>query len=188
MNRTEIINAFIKKYNYNSYLEIGIRNVKQNFERIKCANRVGVDPVISINSYTYPDIGYQITSDIYFENLSQDKKFDIIFIDGDHNETQVDKDIFNSLKHLKEEGTIIMHDCNPPDEDHEKQKCLTVWRSFYKARKKYQDIESYVIDTDYGCGVLRKGEKQVLIKLDDTILNYSFLEKNRKDALNLISL
>jgi hypothetical protein len=187
MNRTQIINSLIKKNQYNNYLEIGVRNLKDNFNHIKCANKVGVDPAISAGQYTLPDIGYALKSDEYFAQINKNNKFDIIFIDGWHMEDQVDKDIANSLQLLNTGGTIVMHDCNPPDLRHEAwDLCGTVWRSFYKARKLY-DIESCVVDTDYGCGIIQKKNKNKLIKLDDTVIDYAFFQKNHKDILNLIT-
>ena len=38
--------------------------------------------------------------------------FDIIFVDGLHEKQQVKKDILNSIKFLKDGGTIICHDVN----------------------------------------------------------------------------
>ena len=56
------------------------------------------------------------TSDIFFENIDKDQKFDIIFIDADHTYEQVVKDINNSMKHLSANGVIIMHDVYVFDE------------------------------------------------------------------------
>jgi SAM-dependent methyltransferase len=55
-----------------------------------------------------------ISSNEYFENLAKDKKFDIIFIDASHHDEDVDKDISNALRHLSDDGALVMHDCNPP--------------------------------------------------------------------------
>ena len=43
----------------------------------------------------------------------------------------------------------------------------------------------FVIDTDYGCGVIRKG-KQNLINVTEE-LNWGLLDNKRKELLNLIS-
>ena len=104
-----------------------------------------------------------------------------------HLHMQVTVDINNSLKHLSENGTIILHDCNPEiPSDERRGRCGTVWRAFYQARKLH-DIEAFVVDTDYGCGVIRKGTTKLTTQLDDSILNFKFLDSNRVDILNLIS-
>ena len=183
MKRTEIINLFVGRYNYNRYLEIGVRNPKDNFNKINCNYKVGIDP----NGKTT----FTVTSDEFFQQ--NEEKFDIIFIDGLHLEHQVDKDIINSLDVLSENGTIVMHDCNPVSEGAQVEEYIdgakwngTVWKSFAKLRMSRDDLDMVVVDTDHGCGVIRRGSQSVF---SDNIeeLNYKFLEKNRKDLLNLIS-
>lgn len=41
------------------------------------------------------------------------KKYDIIFLDGMHDEKYLDRDIINALHHLKEGGLILCHDTIP---------------------------------------------------------------------------
>ena len=53
-----------------------------------------------------------MTSDNYFFN-NKNNLFDLIFLDGLHTYEQTIKDIFNSLKTLKKNGVIIVHDCLP---------------------------------------------------------------------------
>lgn len=55
----------------------------------------------------------QSTSDEFFENLSEDKKFDIIFIDGDHRYDYVKRDFENAIKHI-DRGYIVMDDYHMP--------------------------------------------------------------------------
>lgn len=72
MLRTDIIQKFISKRNYKSYLEIGTyRNV--NFDKIKIDVKVSVDPDPEAKAT------YQMTSDEFFA-VNKDK-FDIVFID-----------------------------------------------------------------------------------------------------------
>ena len=51
---------------------------------------------------------YKSTSDIFFNN--NQNFFDIIYIDGLHKYHQVQKDLNNALKYLKEDGIIICDD------------------------------------------------------------------------------
>ena len=188
MRRTQIINKLIEKYNYTSYLEIGVNQTHHNFDHIQCIIKCGVDPRVGTNNYTAPHKGYQMTSDVYFQTLAEDIKFDLIFIDGLHTHEQVNKDIQNSLKHLTENGTIVLHDCSPRDKDFEvRHRCGTVWRAFYEARKTY-DIDAYVVNTDHGCGIIRKGGTKLVDTLNSSTLDYNFLNSNRVEVLNLISI
>lgn len=189
MTRTQIVQYFINKYNYKSYLEIGVLNTALNFDKIKCPVKVGVDPAIHSAFYTSPDTGYMVTSDEYFKNLSDDVKFDIVFIDGLHTKEQVDKDIINSLKHLNSDGTIVLHDCSPPRAADEAtpDRCGDVWKSIYNLRKNTNDLLIGVVDTDFGVGIVRQGAPVPLPILPDAVLDYNFLTQYRKSALNLIS-
>ena len=49
-----------------------------------------------------------VKSDFFF--LTNDKKFDIIFIDGDHSYEQTKKDIYGSWNCLEEGGLLVGHD------------------------------------------------------------------------------
>ena len=187
MTRTDIINLLVKKTNAKAYLEIGVRNPHDNFNKIECVVKHGVDPALPPGMYSQ-GTGYQTSSDIYFEHVNKDISYDVIFIDGLHTEEQVDKDISNSLSRLAEGGYIVLHDCNPPNKEHESPGlCGTVWRSIYKLRKTSTELNVRVVDTDYGCGIVSRGAGVPLtIETPEKSLNYTFLDKHRKELLNLI--
>ena len=189
-SRTSIINHLISTYDYKNYLEIGVRDLR-NFDAIKCYKKIGIDPKpLKLNKQIYKK-----TSDDFFSQLDKKIKFDIIFIDGLHLELQVDKDIDNSLKHLKNNGRIIIHDCNPPSEFHQRDNYEingkfpawngTTWRSFIKNRMTNKNINMCVVDCDWGVGIIKKG-KQNLLKFKENF-SYRDLQQNRICALNLIS-
>lgn len=195
-SRTDIINSLIKKFNYNSYLEIGTRNVNDNYNAVIAPNKECIDPNPAVGVMTY-----KMTSDAAFKIIKQDgKSYDLIFIDGLHLEDQVNRDIENSLAVLNKGGTIIVHDCNPisqfharPYEEYLKQRGHwngTVWRSIVKLRLTRADLEVCVVDTDWGCGIIRVGSQNLykpnLRDLSD-VYSYGYLERNRKQLLNLIS-
>ena len=101
-SRFEIIQKIIDVKNYENYLEIGC-DKDSNYSEIKAKNKTGVDPVSGGN--------LKMTSDEFFEKNKN--LYDCIFIDGAHVYDQVRKDIFNSIKSLTNNGTIILHDCLP---------------------------------------------------------------------------
>jgi hypothetical protein len=92
MTRTNIINNFIQKFEYKSYLEIGTQNPNCNFNQIEIKNKYSVEPFppSGLNANDYSFVG---TSDQYFDFISPDTKFDIVFIDGLHQYDQVLIDI-----------------------------------------------------------------------------------------------
>ena len=184
MKRHDIINTFIRKYDYKFYLEIGFQN-GVNYNKIAIKHKTGVDPDPNSSA------PQKMTSDEYFKNAQErGEKYDIIFIDGLHHSEQVYKDIQNALVILKPNGTIVCHDMNPTNEGMQKvpreTKAWTgdCWKAFVKVRSERNDLEMYVVDTDWGCGVIRRGGRDGL-DLKGQTLTYDNLEKNRLDWLNL---
>ena len=184
MKRTDIINHLIKKNDYKRYLEIGVRNPDENLNKIIVEHKDGVDPAGNCN--------YPIPSDDFFNQLDVDVKYDIIFIDGLHLDYQVEQDIINSLKHLNEGGTIVMHDCSPIKEEHQVEEYVvgktwngTTWKAYVKFRMTDENLSMCVVDTDHGVGVITKGKQTLYPKSD--ILDFKLLDENRKEILNLIT-
>jgi len=180
---TDLINFLIKKYNYRTYLEIGVDDKSQNFNKIRAEEKIGVDP----NPSTHAD--FIMTSDDFF---SQNKKnFDIIFVDGLHHADTAYRDIINSLKSLNPKGTIVCHDMNPLNELSQKIPRETdkwngdVWKAWVKLRSERSDLEMYVIDMDHGCGIIRQGEQKTILL--DRELTYDFFDAKRAELLNLVS-
>jgi hypothetical protein len=182
MLRNDIVNFLIKKVNAKKYLEIGICN-GFNFTSINCDYKVGVDP----DSNTIAT--HHMTSDEFFRQNTE--KFDIIFIDGLHYSEQVLRDIVNSLDVLNDNGYIVCHDMNPEKEEYQlippafnQPWTGDCWKAFVTLRQISENLEMFVVNTDYGCGVIRKGI-QKRVKITES-LTYQNLDKNRKEWLNLI--
>ena len=200
--RTEIINFIISRKNHHTYyLEIGVRNRKDNFNLINSTFKYSVDPAVRLDDENH----FQITSDVFFDKIKDKKlldpkiKFDIIFIDGLHLAEQVDRDIDNSLNYIKEDGYILLHDCNPPSEWHARENYSfkyspalgywngTVWKAFYK-RRFNKDIYTCCIDTDWGIGVISKTKNLgKSVEQNNNFFEFKKLEENRIEHLNLIS-
>lgn len=62
MQRWDIINNFISERNYKSYLEIGIHNPNDNFNKISIERKIGVDPDANARAT------YVMTSDEFFKH------------------------------------------------------------------------------------------------------------------------
>ena len=191
-NRYDIINYLIKKNKYINYLEIGICD-GDTFKRIEIEHKDGVDPNPVDAGIEYTN--YTITSDDFFDLLRghDEIKYDIIFIDGLHYWEQVEKDLTNSLNHLQPNGIVVMHDCNPMFEVTQRRYAVVgawngdTWKAFAKFRMTREDLEMYVVDTDHGIGVVKIGNQKLYTP---TILDmdYSLLDNNRKELLNLITI
>lgn len=200
-NRFDIINFLASKYGYTTYLEIGIRNPEDCFDHIKVDIKMSVDPGFESaeNKATY-----KFTSDEFFTMLESgsldipaDYSWDIIFVDGLHLSRQVRKDIDNSLRHLSEKGTIVVHDCTPPTEHY--ARCYyhdfatpamaawngTVWKEIYRSRCERADVDICVVNRDWGCAVIRRGQQE-LCDFDNPFYEFDIFADNRVRHLNLI--
>jgi hypothetical protein len=191
IKRYHIINYLIEKYKFINYLEIGVFK-GENIREIKATHKDGVDP--GAEGYTPPEVNFPMTSDKFFELIKdhEDIKYDLIFIDGLHEYSQVKKDIENSLNHLQPNGFIIMHDCNPVSYDAQipDRKTIAwngnVWKAFVEFKQNNLLYECCVIDTDFGVGVIKNNFNLVNSKpLID--MDYQTFDSNRKKYLNLIT-
>jgi len=201
MTRIDIINTLVRKYGYQNYLEIGVYSKSNCFNHIIAPYKTGVDPGYE-NAWEQYD--YKMESDTFFASLKagetefpKDMKWDIIFIDGLHLAEQVERDVLNSLEHLQNGGTIVMHDCSPPhpiiarevyhpDYPAPDEWCGTVWKAFYRFRHTRPDLRMWCVNDDYGVGIIQRGE-QTLAPGDNTYYSYEIMNARRAEYLNLIS-
>lgn len=192
---TDIINYLIKKHNFTNYLEIGIWK-GENFNKVICEHKDAVDP--GVEGILSPCVNYPITSDNFFELIKDHNniKYDLIFIDGLHECEQVYKDINNSLKHLTDDGFIILHDCSPisklastyprPPQAHLWNG--DVYRAFIRFKTLHPGFDMSVVDTHYGIGIIPNTTNNHQIKMENIKeCEYEFFDLNRKEILNLIS-
>jgi hypothetical protein len=200
--RTEIINFILSLFKRDTcYLEIGVRNPDHNFNQIQANIKYSVDPGLEFEENP---VDFKITSDDFFnkldnnEILSSSIRFDVIFIDGLHLAEQVDRDIQNAMNYIKDDGFIVLHDCNPPTEWHARTNYNyynspagilwngTTWKAFLKWRFN-PNIQSCCIDSDWGVGILSKCHKiGDSIEPSNPFYEFSELTANRKNHLNLL--
>jgi hypothetical protein len=190
IKRYDIINYLIEKYKLINYLEIGVFK-GENIREIKASHKDGVDP--GVEGYTPPEVNYPMTSDAFFDLIKghDEIKYDIIFIDGLHHADQVAKDIENALNHVVDGGFIVLHDCNPVSYDAQLIPRETIawngdtWKAFVDFKSRYLNMECSVIDTDFGVGVIKVGEKTCTLQAN--IWEWEYFATNKKQLLNLIT-
>ena len=182
--RYELINYLIRKNNYKNYLELGIGPYKENFNNITTeVNKTGVDVMISGENIL------TTTTDHFFENNTD--KFDIIFIDADHNESAVIRDFYNSLKIIKENGMILLHDIGPENIENtginSSGTAYLAWlkirqESFYTASFRF--LPDYVFPKGDVLGIVMPNKQG--IPLTNIELTWDFYTQNRNLVLNEI--
>ena len=170
LNRIDLINAFIthtKNYKQECfYLEIGC-NDDECFNNVLLNNdyKTGVDPLKGGN--------LRLTSDDFFS--TNNKKFDVIFIDGLHEYLQVQKDCINSLNCLNDDGVIIIHDMLPLSWE---QECVPrfydiwngdVWKIGVEIMHS-ENLNFSIISCDQGIGILKKNNNNFNYRRMNNIL------------------
>lgn len=207
MKRFELLKEIIKQKGYTKYLEIGIDDPDNCFNHIECEKKIGIDPyndTLGTHQWNKKNLEeikesiegewYEMTSDEFFKKKRN--KFDLIFIDGLHQEDQVDRDIENSLKRLHEGGLIVMHDTNPQKEEVQTYtpKPGSSWmgncyRSFWKLRMYREDLDLATLDIDTGFSLVRPGKNDPFkAKGFKGNMSYMYFKLNRAKILNFITL
>ena len=182
--RWDLINEIIKKKNIKSYLEIGCDD-NLLFDKIKLDGKIGIDPRQGGNMKT--------TSDNFFS--TNQKYFDLVFIDGLHEFEQVNKDIENSLNFLNNGGYILLHDCLPTQCDiqavprYRHYWTGDVWKSIVKFRHR-KDLFIQTLLIDMGVGIIQKKENPNPLNLNINNfkkLKFSDFYQNHQTFMNEIS-
>lgn len=186
MDRTLLLVYLKKRFGYRTYLEIGCQS-DANFDRVPFFDKVGVDPVSGGT--------VRATSDDFFRNLETGRKFDLVFIDGMHEASQVVRDVANALRFLSKRGTIVVHDCRPLFESEAAfpppPDCAfwngTVWKAIAYLRT-CTEIDVVVCDFDWGLAVVRiaPNSQPLLLTKQYLDLTWADYEANYLEYLRLL--
>lgn len=187
--RWDIINSFLRRSPEKRFLEIGVGD-GSCAARVHAKTHWGVDPSPRAGAETYYDFLFRGTSDQFFRKHSE--KFDVVLVDGLHHAAQVYRDIMSALAVVGPNGVVIAHDCNPSSRAMQavpqEQGIWTgdCWRAIVRLRATRTDVTTYVLDTDYGVGVVRK-IPSTPITLEKSLgeLTFHDLAQNRRKLLGL---
>jgi len=185
--RWNVINQIINKYGFKSYLEIGVQDYYCNCDKIQVDDKTSVDPA------PRNKCDYTMTSDEFFAQLPTDKKYDFCFVDGYHLEAFAYRDVINCLNHLSDGGIIMVHDCIPTAEDQQTEHIPqgawvgTVWKAWAKLRCTRPDLFMCVLDTDWGCGIIKRGSQQLYNNGQiPPVLDWKYYTEHRNEMLNVV--
>jgi SAM-dependent methyltransferase len=201
------------------YLEIGVSR-GQAFQRISADVKIAVDPAFRLSARTRELADakarvthyFETTSDDFFDSekeLLEQNPVDVALIDGLHTYEQVVRDVENTLRHLRDDGVIFLHDCNPPfelasrraeswEEFMASQKGPLaigvwngdVWKAIVELRSTRDDLIVGVLRCDQGVGFVCKGTPESTLSYTPAqiaAMTYADLKADRRNLLNLRS-
>jgi hypothetical protein len=209
MNRLEVVQYLLNEIGGKTYLEIGVES-GESFCPIIAQRKIAVDPTPAsprVRAHLLQHLGatyYQTTSDDFFAQKGrnfEDQKIDVALIDGLHTYAQSLRDVENCLRHLSADGVIVVHDCNPLTESAAASWSSLgspkfvdliwngdVWKTIAHLRSYRDDVNVFVLDCDYGLGIVTKGEPENMLKLtaaEIESMTFYDLDNNRELILNL---
>ena len=201
MDRREVVQRIIDRTKGKTYLEIGVKD-GGTFRLVKAENKIGVDPVPATEAVAKildkKTRYFEMASDDFFREKAAEvlgqKGLDVVLIDGLHEHKQVLRDVENCLRYLNPKGVIVLHDCNPATKEMQVIPWTggawtgDVWKGVVRLRSEKDDINLFVLDCDYGLGVITKGEPESRLNLsaqEIERLKYEDLESKRQELLNL---
>ena len=204
MTRTDVLNHLAEKYKLKRFLEIGVQNPAQNFDKIKCEYKVSVDPDPNAHA------SFCMTSDKFFSLTDDDlhdygwaslfkvhgkkdhywSQFDLVFIDGMHTAEQVEKDFDNAIKVLSRDGWVCVHDCSPEREEftHVPRDKTGSWNGdvFKWAMSTWHN--KMTVDVDNGVLIFCNNWPDINIQeLKPEFRTWEYFDAHRKELLNLIT-
>ena len=171
LNHIEFIEFFVRLIKPKSFLELGVQFgecTKQIIELIP-ESYVGVDIKQHANinfflkKYNHFKFIHNSTDEFFKTYLSNDIKFDMIFIDACHSHVATYQDFLNAKNHINEDGYIFFHDCYPFSSYWTTPTlCGDGYKTSEKIRKHHNnDFEILTIPVNPGISVARKCSKQL---------------------------
>ncbi len=144
-----------------SYLELGVFD-NSNFNQIKSNKKFSVD----MNGNAM----FTGTTDDYFSQLDPLEKFDIIFIDANHDYDYVVRDFNNSVDHATQ--WILMHDMIPPKEKYTRpHKCSDSFRVLYHMLA-FENFEIYPMNCNFGFTLIKMPANKIYPDAEKTSITF----------------
>ena len=215
--KSDIINELAAIHSYRTYLEICVPWSGNQYDRIdasmyslrrRLVYRRHDDWTDGLDIH-YASATLEIDRCIQ-EIQRQQLRFDVILVDPWHEYEPSVRDIEAALELLDTKGTVVVHDCLPPDPalaaPHSPGTgnwCGVTYKAFADLVTARRDLVYCTIDADFGCGVIRKtalspldrrGTRPPATLVDewrqvrgDYAAAYRLYEARRQDLLNIVT-
>lgn len=213
-HRIKVVQQALNGWEAPVYLEIGVSHGFV-FRRVAADVKIAVDPACKLSARSRRLAAakarathyFEMTSDAFFADETaflEQRGIDVALIDGLHTYGQVVRDVENTLRYLRDDGIIVLHDCNPkqasvayPATSYADFRAHNhwwngpwsgdVWKSIVHLRSTRHDLRM-VLDCDWGVGIIRKGSPESPLSYSAAqieALNYEDLVADRGCLLNL---
>jgi hypothetical protein len=209
VTKSDVINAIAQKRQYVAYLELSTPISGHEFDKVTY-------PGLSIRHRFAYASQYRVdqqTATRRYEGFCLDAarlvrlcaRYDIILVDSFHTYGCSMRDVLLARALLADGGTILVHDCNPPDEDF----ASPIYRdgawpgathaAFVDLMLNSNELEHCTIDLDVGLGIIRRCSSRPRESLEplkqtwersrvDEALRFQVFSTHRHQLLNLVSL
>jgi Methyltransferase domain len=221
VNRIKIVQQALAERVKPVYLEVGVSHGFA-FRRITADEKIAVDPAFKLSARTRRMADAKAPTTHYFETTSDDffdsqsallgrRGIDVALIDGLHSYEQVVRDVEHTLRYLRDDGIIVLHDCNPatamigfPATSYEDFRAQNrwqsllwlnlppwsgdVWKAIVHLRSTGDDLRVAVLKCDFGVGIVRRGvpDSRLSYSAEEiAALSYADLAADRTRLLNL---
>lgn len=218
MDRIDVLQSLLNQRPKATYLEIGVKK-GECLLKLRAPRKIAIDPAFRIkklrrawsylvNPSNFANEYFEITSDAFFAEHADALRggIDVAFVDGLHTHEQAYRDVCHALEHLKENGVIVMHDCNPASAaaaqfaysweeaaSHKHPEWNGAWngdvfKALLQLRAERRDLNVSVLDCDHGLGIVRRGAPEGTLDLSaDQIASMTYEEfaPRRIELLNL---
>jgi methyltransferase family protein len=214
-NKAHLINHLAEVHGYRHYLELCTFTTGRRYAEI---DRSQLQTCVRL-MYRCPDdfddglpTDYRSNTLDIGESLKkisdEGRRFDIALVDSWHEYETSWRDLVEGFRLIREGGTLVVHDCLPPRSEIAVPKyipgewCGVSYQAYVDFISERHDLAVYTVDTDYGCGVIRKltepspesatssgagllGEWRS--KRDDPMEAFAFFQAHKRVLLNLIT-
>ena len=169
IGKADIVQRIARDHGYRRYLEITTSTTGHRFGAARAAGYEVCQRLVYRCPPDYDDghpIDYRTdgedTSGCVARIWAECRPFDIMLVDPHHTYDCSIRDLEDALSLLRVGGTLVVHDCDPPDRQHANPHflpggwCGVTYKAFLDFVIRSHAVEYFTVDTDYGCGVIRK--------------------------------
>jgi hypothetical protein len=213
-SKADLINHLAEVHGYRHYLELctytsGRRYAEIDRTKLDCRRLMyrcpdGFDDGMPVD-YCSPTFDI---SECLAKIRHEGRSFDIALVDSWHEYEPSWRDILEGFRLIRADGILVVHDCLPPRPEITVptyipgEWCGVSYQAYVDFISGRHDLAVYTVDTDYGCGVIRKlgapspesatpASDELLAdwrsKRGDPVEAFAFFHAHKQVMLNLIT-